>query len=91
MEIRATNLPCLAEHWESDSPQAWAALHPWTKTCPTSPRYSVALESLLQGNDLSEIEVRDDYQKHILLVTAVRLMWITMELEFGAGSSDQSF
>ncbi|KAJ9643794.1 hypothetical protein H2204_001939 [Knufia peltigerae] len=85
MEIRAMDMPASFQHWEAESPEAWAALHPWSRSAPPSIKYSVALEGLLKDGQDSENGIFDDYQKHILLATAVRLMWDTMELEFSAG------
>lgn len=81
------DLPCLTEYWESETPEAWAALHPWSRSAPPSVNYTAALESILQGQGQPNFEISDDYQKHILLSTFVRLMWETMELEFSAGGA----
>ncbi|KIV82831.1 hypothetical protein PV11_04904 [Exophiala sideris] len=87
MDIRAMDLPCSTEHWESDTPQAWAAMHPWSRSIPPNVKYNEALESILQKQRRSEVAIFDDYQKHILLATTMRLLWETMELEFSAGGS----
>jgi hypothetical protein len=87
MEIRATDLPCSADHWESESPEAWAALHPWSRSAPPNPRFSEALEKILQGDNIVKRGTYDDYQLHILSVTTARLTWSTMELEFDAGGT----
>jgi hypothetical protein len=86
-EIRANELPCSAEFWEAESPEAWTALQPWSKSAPPNPKYGRAFEEFLVATGTDWPRPRDDYQEHLLLATVVRLFWSTMELESAPASS----
>lgn len=41
-------LPCSTEHWEAGSAQAWAALHPWTASAPSSLSFRDTINQLFE-------------------------------------------
>ena len=80
------DLPSSSQHWDAESPEAWAGLHPWSSAMPALIKFSSVLDSLLRDELHSAAAITDDYQKQILLTTILRLMWDMLELEFSPGS-----
>ncbi|KAJ9633604.1 hypothetical protein H2204_006810 [Knufia peltigerae] len=73
-------LPASVEHWGAESGQAWAALHPWSQVCPSSPRLRPTIRSFFDNTQrpLENIVV----EEHIFLITLtlVRMLWTLKEI-----------
>ncbi|KAK9334823.1 hypothetical protein V1521DRAFT_450360 [Lipomyces starkeyi] len=80
-------LPCSTEHWEADSPQAWAALHPWSNSMPPNLAFRRTVDQLFDNSESGLTDVVDDYHRMILLTTLVRICWETKESRFKPGAA----
>ncbi|KAF1953347.1 hypothetical protein CC80DRAFT_420478 [Byssothecium circinans] len=67
------DLPCSTAHWQAETAQAWAALHPWTHLPPTK-----SLRSLLESLSISSpksAEITDACHSHIAAIILARSIW----------------
>ena len=73
------NLPCSLSHWEAETPEAWAALHPWAAAAPQTDSFDTSLSSFLQDSPKAIHANSDDYQKFLILTTLTRMIWSNKE------------
>jgi hypothetical protein len=81
------DLPSSSEHWEADSPQAWAVLHPWSQTIPPNLKFKPTIRSLFDGKGRAKEKVKDDRHRQIIILTLVRMIWSLKEIN-GSGIND---
>lgn len=73
------DLPCLLEQWEAETSQAWTACHPWAVAMPRSERFDLCLCHLLQDPAATNVRIKDNYQRYLMVTTLTRMMWSLKE------------
>ncbi|KAI8937388.1 hypothetical protein NX059_006592 [Plenodomus lindquistii] len=73
-------LPSSIEHWEALTPQAWASLHPWCKTVPSSPRLLPTVKMLFDGTPNPLERIVDEEHRFLVVLTLLRMLWSQKEI-----------
>ncbi|KAK5040505.1 hypothetical protein LTS07_001003 [Exophiala sideris] len=74
------SLPASAEHWAAESAQSWAALHPWSKVFPPTPRLRPKIRLLFDGTPNAAEQITDEEHAFIVVLTLVRMVWSLKEI-----------
>ena len=74
------NLPSSIEHWNAESAQAWASLHPWTRAVPVSPRLRPTIRLMFDGTTNPLQKIADDEHIFLVVITLVRMLWTLKEI-----------
>ena len=75
------NLPGSKEHWDAESAQTWASLHPWSKTCPPTSSLRPAIRLLFDGTPDPVKKIVDEEHCFIIELTLVRMIWTLKEIK----------
>ncbi|KAH8891122.1 hypothetical protein GQ53DRAFT_649314 [Thozetella sp. PMI_491] len=86
LELRM-DLPCSVEHWEAETPQAWAALHPWTDKIPHPLAFRPIMASLFDNADSTIERLKDVYHRGLLLAMLARTFWDAREASYEPGDA----
>lgn len=83
-------LPCLEDHWEAASPQAWAALHPWTWLPPQMRTFTSVLADILDSPDVALGSLKDSYHRLVIVATLIRLVFTNKEAVTQSGAKSMA-
>ncbi|KAJ9604695.1 hypothetical protein H2200_010809 [Cladophialophora chaetospira] len=79
-EVRMS-LPSSQAHWEAESPQAWASLHPWTDR-PRPLAFRDAIRTFFDGAEPRPVDkLTDERHRHIIILTLMRMLWTLKEIK----------
>ena len=69
------DLPCRSRHWQAETEQAWAALHPWTEAWPPSQSFTACIGTVMQTPAVARSTHEDDYVRFLILTALGRMIW----------------
>ena len=68
------------EYWEAESPQSWAALHPWTEAAPKSLTFKHVVQRFLtHEGDLQAASTNEEHHRLPIILTLMRMIWSLKE------------
>lgn len=75
------DLQSSTEQWEAESPQAWAALHPWTETGPQNIRFRPSMRGLYDRPEEVLRQLTEGHHQIPFILTLMRMLWTSKEIE----------
>jgi hypothetical protein len=74
-------MPSSQAHWEAESPQAWASLHPWTEV-PRPVAFRDAMRTFFDKSNVDPVSsMTDERHRHIIILTLMRMLWTLKEIK----------
>ena len=80
------DLPCRIELWEAESPQAWTDLHAGTSGNPPNKPLGESIDSVFEDHGPVLDAFPDHYQRSLLLMVLIRMLWSYREANFEPGA-----
>jgi hypothetical protein len=75
------DLPSSTADWDANSPQAWAALHPWTESTPKPRRFRATIRTFFDGTPNPLPAIKEDQHRLLIILTLVRMLWTLKEIK----------
>ncbi|RFU30421.1 hypothetical protein B7463_g5902, partial [Scytalidium lignicola] len=75
------DLQSSTEHWEAETPQAWASLHPWSENGPRNLHFKTLIRSVFGGDEVASQSMTDDHHRVPIILTIIRMLWSCKETE----------
>ncbi|KAL6228769.1 fungal-specific transcription factor domain-containing protein [Aspergillus navahoensis] len=72
------NLPGSTEHWEAETAEVWASLHPWSRNVPPTSALRPTMDSMFSGSP--NPVGADDEHLFIIVLTLLRMLWTAKEI-----------
>lgn len=69
------------EHWEAETPQAWAALNPWSETGPTNLPFKITIRKIIGGDEVASRSITEEHHRIPIILTIIRMLWSSKEAE----------
>jgi hypothetical protein len=72
-------LPGSDEHWQAETAEAWASLHPWSRNMPSTVQLRPLIRSLFDGTAISFEKIQEEDHLSIIVLTLLRKLWTLKE------------
>ncbi|KAH8816729.1 fungal-specific transcription factor domain-containing protein [Xylogone sp. PMI_703] len=73
------DLPSSSAHWEAETAEAWAALHPWSHL-PVGVPFRSTIRTLYDGTTDPLAKIQDESHRKLIMLTLFRMVWTLKEI-----------
>jgi hypothetical protein len=75
----ALDLPCSAAHWEAETCQSWASLHPWGYV-PVLMPFRTTIRLLFDNTPDPVSKIAEECHRRLIIMTLLRMLWTVKEI-----------
>jgi hypothetical protein len=73
------DLPCSAAHWEAETCQSWASLHPWGYV-PVLMSFRTTIRILFDNTPNPISKIAEESHRRLIILTLIRMLWTVKEI-----------